>query len=94
MNRTASVLMSSVGVRGAGMFSRWPVRSASTVLRYSLTASTSQPKQRHDQGDDADEQQPLPEDEAEHEHRHADRAEERPERRVRACARRAAVRRG
>ena len=28
---------------GSGMFSRWPVVSASTVSRYSLTASTSQP---------------------------------------------------
>ena len=31
------------GVRGGGMLSRWPVESASTVLRYSLTASMNQP---------------------------------------------------
>ena len=94
MKRTANVLISRVGVRGGGMFSRCPVWSASTVLRYSLTASTSQPEQGHDEGDDPDDQEPLPEDEAEHQHRHADRAEERPDTTDRACGRRPAGRRG
>src|SRR4029079_4807341 len=33
----------TLGQAGAGMFSRWPVASASTTFRYSLRASLSQP---------------------------------------------------
>ena len=76
------------------MLSRWPVVSASTVLRYSLTASMSQPTRVRIEGDDADGQQPPTEHEAEQQHR-------RPERRRgtggttdRACGRRAADRCG
>ena len=79
----------------AGMFSRWPVRSASTVLRYSATASTSQPTSVDDQGDDADGQQPAAE------RRGRGTGARRPERArgtagttARACGRRAAARRG
>src|SRR3990170_2016183 len=40
---TAAPWRSPFGQRGAGRLSRWPVRSASSVLAYSARASTSQP---------------------------------------------------
>ena len=75
------------------MFSRWPVRSASTRLDVFLARIDQPADERHDQGDDAGQQQPAAEDEADEQRRRRARRGSAGTT-ARACGRRAAARRG